>query len=86
MHTNLHNGECVFVGAKQYRVSIVEAMQCTHNHIELNNTLCILLHYLLEEGRELHGMQYAPLNVLPNADQKLGTVAGFQVCYARRTP
>ena len=61
MLTNLHSDICVSVWAQQYLGFIAEALQCTHNHIELNNTLCILLNYLLEEWSELHEMQYAHL-------------------------
>ena len=49
------------VGAQQYHVFIAEAMQCTHNALELNNTLRIILNHLLEERRERHEMQYTRL-------------------------
>ena len=61
MHTDLHNDHLVFTTAQQYIVIIAEAMQCTHNGLELKNTWCILLNYLLEDGLELHEMQYAHL-------------------------
>ena len=61
MYTNLHDDHLVFTTAQQDLVFIAGAMQCTHNGLELNNTLCILLIYLLEDGLELHEMQYAHL-------------------------
>ena len=61
MCTNDHDDHLVFTTAQQDLVLIARLSQGTHNGLELNDTLCLRLNYLLEEWLVLHEMHYAHL-------------------------
>ena len=73
MYPSVHDDLLVFTNAQQDRVLIAQLNQGTVHGLELEDTMCIMMHNALNEWLELYQMQYVHLpelgcHVLPKYD------------------